>query len=237
MTEDLPAAATPEREIPQSVMDTIITGYYTRGVAAADRARDSANRGYTIASAVAAALVAAGVFTHLDQKSLSVQVTGLIALGTWLLAALLFIYAVSLPVRDKSKEKGWTTDVAFAEGVADQVDNEVKELRRRLIFAVATTVVATALTVTALALATTLPAPNGMERERIVLTAKGDADLAKLCARPVGDAWAAVKPSTLKDAIVSMVLPAKECNAQATTVYLPKTDIVATKRIKYYPRF
>lgn len=226
------------RELPREVANAIIEGYYSRGVAAADRARDRADKGYTIASALAAALVAAGVFAHLDEKPEVVQITGLVALGCWLLAALLFIYAVSLPVRDDEDDaEGWDSELAFANGVATQVSDEVSALRRRLLLAVGATIAATAVTVSALALATTLPAPSKAERERVALTPRGDRYANKLCSRPVGDVWAWLDPSKLTDAIVSLVLPAGECNAGKTTLRMQKADIAATEKVPFFPKF
>ena len=227
-----------KRSLPTEVATAIITSYYSRGVAAADRARDRADKGYTIASAIAASLVAAGVFTHLDKRQGWVQATGLTALGLWLLAALLFIYAVSLPVSQKDDDDPpWTDEVEFADGVAEQVDAEVKTLRQRLLAAVAVTVCATAVTLVALSLGTALAAPSTTERERIVLTPKGDADLAKLCKNSVADVWGILDPGTLKDPVVSLALPAKECNAGKTTVHLPKADIAATEKVSVFPKF
>jgi hypothetical protein len=69
--------------IPTVVRDAVVNAYYPRALAVPDAARSRAQAAYTIASAIAAALVAAGVFGNLDQRPELVQGLGVAALVGW----------------------------------------------------------------------------------------------------------------------------------------------------------
>jgi hypothetical protein len=219
------------------VLKTIIDSYYSRGVEAADRARERAERGYTIASAIAAALVAAGVFAHLSERPTAVQVLGLTALGAWLVAAVLFIFAVAVPVSSPSEtDPGWDTEAQFVEGVRKEVAGEVNTLRLRQMFAVVATVVAMLLTVAAFAWATADPGGASPEKARVVVTAKADAALTKLCPG-VQDLYGTLDPDDLDESVISVEAPPGECGPEATSVQTQTANIVAVEKVKRFPRF
>jgi hypothetical protein len=220
--------ATPDPDA--AVVKAVIDAYYPRGVAAADRARDRAERGYTIASAIAAALVAAGAFAKLGDKPPGVQALGLGALGMWLLTALLYIWVVAVPTR-AGTDPDSTTAGEFVKNVAASVSAELAILRRRQSFAVVATIVAAVLTVLALTLATTESGNRPPEAARLQLTPKADAGLRALCGPQVGELYGTVDPDKLGDEVVAVKLPPGECGIASTTVELPKGSILAEQKI------
>ena len=84
--------------IPRAVIEAIVNAYYPRALSSPDTARARAQAGYTIASALAAAVIAVGVFSDIGQRSIFVQVLGLLAVATWIAAALFYQKAVAAPV-------------------------------------------------------------------------------------------------------------------------------------------
>jgi hypothetical protein len=225
----------PAIPVDPAVLKPFIDAYYTRGLAATDRARDRAEKGYTIASAIAAALVAAGVFTDLPNSDTSVKVLGLTGLFLWLVAAMLFIWVVSVPVR-APKEQDWTTADDFVGGVIADIRYELSALRKRLFGALIATLLATIVTIAAFAVATALPTGSDPEKARIALTAKEDTALADLCTAPVGAILGTVDPDNLDEEFVEIKVPAGACNATETTIRVPKSAILGEQKLTRFPR-
>jgi len=85
--------------IPPGVRDAVVAAYYPRALASPDSARSRAQAGYTIASAIATALVAAGVLGNIESQTGVVQSFGLSALIMWMVTAWFYMSSVSVPVR------------------------------------------------------------------------------------------------------------------------------------------
>jgi hypothetical protein len=250
-SEPQAGAAKPQPEVPTDskqsgkpkvdpdpeVLKTVIDSYYSRGVDAADSARQRAQQGYAVASALAAAVVAAGVFTNLSKQPLIVKVCGLAALLLWFIAALLFMWAVSVPSeRPSEKDKGWTSAGAFIVGVAGQVNKELAELNRRLVRAVWATVLAAVVTIAAFSIGTLHSPSTTLEQARLQLTARADRALRTACPH-VASLYGQVDPTTLSDAVVTVKAPPNECGLDETTLRIPKGDIVAEEDVIRFPIF
>ena len=235
------AANVPTVRPDQEVVKTVIDSYYSRGVAAADRARDGSEKGYTIAGAIAAALVATGLLTNLDKRPELVQVLVLSAVGIWLVAVMLFIWAVAVPVTSAETRDpdaaGWSSEADFVQGVGKEVKDELNQLRKRQKAAIFTTVLAVGLTVAALIAGTADPGGASPEKARIALTRQGDVALRRICGSSVADIYATVNPDDLANEVVPLNLPAGECGATVTTIHEPRSAIVAEEKIIRFPRF
>jgi hypothetical protein len=219
------------------VVKTVTDAYYTRSVAAADAERSRAQQGYTIGSAISAALVAAGVFAHLDTRPVAVQVLGLLALILWLGAALLYIWTVSVPINVKPPKDGWPDAGAFVTGVKEMVDTEVTDLRTRQHLAVLATCIAVVLTVATLAFATAEPGGAQPEKARVTLTPTASAALTGRCPTTGNEIDGVVDPDHLGNDVVDIAIPAGECGRDATTLDLPKSEIVVVQKIVRFPSF
>lgn len=147
---------------PTGVRDAVVTAYYPRALGAPDTARSRAQAGYTVASAVAAALIAAGVLSGIDKRPVLVQGLGLTALVLWMITALLFMWAVSAPVRvvegdQPTADAFVTTALSNAKLERDEVD---KRQRAARIASVAAVLLTLAAFVTALLLPSDLASPS-----------------------------------------------------------------------------
>ena len=175
--------------------------------------------------------MAAGVFTNLEARPTAVQVLGLVALGAWLLVALLFIRAVAFPV-DTRPDPGWTDAAKFVKGVGEVIRTSiVVRFVSVCRAAIVATITASLLTVGALALATIEPGGSAPEKARIALTAPADRALKKMCGTAIGEIEGTVNPDNLTHDVVPITLPAGECGGADTVVRLPKADIVAEQKI------
>ena len=123
-------------------------GYYPSVLASADAACGRAKDAYTIASAVAAAIVAAGVFGDFANQTRGTKVFAVAALVGWLAAAAFFIYAVGLSTKPKSvgEKPGASSFVRAAINIASTerrtVSKRVSRAQRMTVFAILITVAA-----------------------------------------------------------------------------------------------
>jgi hypothetical protein len=216
------------------VVKTVTESYYTRGITAADRMRDGANRGYTIASAVAAALVAAGAFAGLGDDPLEVQVAGVASLVAWLFAAALFVWVVSYPART-GVDPGWRTAAEFVNGVVTGVEAELVELRKRLKLALGFSAIAAVLTAAALGAAVFDTGGEPTEQARLTLTAAAAKALKPTCPQAASGLYGTVDPDELDDDVVDVEVPKGQCGAGETTVRLPGDQILAQTEVKGFP--
>ncbi len=207
------------------VNNAVIDAYYPEYVHRASAARARAQGAYTIAGAVAAAIVAAGVAGDIAAASWPVQALGVMALAAWLITAWLFIQAVAVPVERPS---GQTSDPAtFVKNVLEWVNCEQKTIENWLRRAFWSTLVALALTFTSVVIALAVPRPSSEVHGRLSLTSAGRSAIAALCGRSPDTVAGSVDPATLGNAFTVLRLDAGMCGRQAYKVWLPRGSIAA----------
>jgi hypothetical protein len=228
VTPDVPTP--PADNTSNDALKTVVENYYKRGVEAADRERDRAERGYTIASAIAAALVAAGVFGHLDEKSDLVKALGLAALFAWVCAAMLFVWAVSAPTAELAKPAGggWTTAGEFMAAVSSQAERDRNEIRRRARTATLTTLVAIAITFAAFSFGVTEKAGPGPQHAMIGLSLEGRRALVTVCTTGLPtQITGMVDVGSLEENVVAIKLDPNVCSEEAVDVEVPRRYVLA----------
>jgi len=184
VSTDQPSGET-EAEIGQinsEVVKAIVGAYYTSAVASSDSARKRAEFSYTVSAAIAAALVTAGAFGSLDERSWVVQVLAFLALFAWLCAAGLFVHAVASPVEqpklDDPVVKGARNFVIAVRNAITKERETVNTRQRRARWCAA---FAALITVAALAGALVFESPEQERDGRIVLTAAGVQHVQQAC--------------------------------------------------------
>jgi hypothetical protein len=225
-----------KKEARPDVVKAVVERYYTRGLDAVDRSRQRAERGYTIASAIAAALVAAGLLTHLEERPTVVQVLALTGLSLWLVAALLFMVAVAIKVK-VNEPSGYDSWGAFINGIAQQLRDEIRIINGRLLRAVVVTGVATAITIAALCYGVSESGASASVPARVELNAQGNEAVSTVCGHRVGLIYATVSPDSLGDPVVALKLPAGECGPRATVARVRKDEVAATYDVNEFPTF
>lgn len=216
------------------VADPMVTevakAYYPHALAAADAARDRAQAGYTIAAAIATALVAAGVFTDFRDFPGWVQALGVLALLLWMTAAYLFMRAVSerelAPGESPTELETQPSDLAFVKSVLGTVKRERAAVERDLrgaTLAVLLAMVATLGTVIGI-LGDEDPDPK--KAGTVFLTPAGSATASTICKTEGVTALAGhFDPSKLKDEFVSITIDAGACRDEKADVRLRKKEI------------
>jgi hypothetical protein len=133
-----------EEAVASDVREAVVAAYYPAAVAAADAARDRAQRAYGISSAIAASLVAFGAFSDFESRPLLVQIFGIVAITAWLAAALLFMFTIgSAPSATTTTYK---TPDAFVHAALERARTERDLVNRRQSYARKATVAAVVLT-------------------------------------------------------------------------------------------
>ena len=224
MTEETPP---PADRTSADALKTVVEAYYQRGVEAADRERDRAERGYTIASAVAGALVAAGVFGDFEDKPNVVKALGLSALFVWVVVALLYVWAVAVPTSDlpRPASGGWNTPGEFMAAVSMQVKKDRDDIRSRARAAVLTTIGAVLLTFAALITGVT-QRTNTTQAATVSLDPKALQALAPICKPTNSTLSGNIDPHALEKDFVTITVAAGSCQGQgAEALDLPRSAI------------
>jgi MFS family permease len=212
--------------IPADVRKAVVDAYYPRALGVADVARSRAQAGYGIASAIAAALVAAGVFGHLSEEPGWIRILGLAALVAWLVAAGLYLVAVSRPFEPATADQQSAEE--FVEAALGAAATERDRIDRWQKSASLLSGLAAALTVAALgsALAQMTSPPKSA---RIALTSKGLAAARLVCGKHdlPQVVEGSVRPADLQDEIVALELPAGACRSGQVSLELPRSAVRA----------
>lgn len=212
--------------IAPAVATAVTQAYYPESLKEADNARSRAQNGYTIAGAVAAAIVAAGVFGDLSEERTSVQALGVLALITWLAAAIAFMWAVAASADPPSS--GTTADAdSFVRAVLKRARDEQAAIEKRISAALVITVVAIVITALTLVLLLTTSAASGVKHGDVVLTEPGAKTLAEICGSPSRAIRAAVDPSGLTGGFVPLVVDNCGGSGKQRTVRVVKGSIAA----------
>jgi MFS family permease len=228
MTVDVPQPSSDRP--PTTVLDTVVTAYYPRAIAAADSARNRAQAGYAIASGIASGLVLAGVFTSIDERAWQAKVAGALALFLWIATALLFLYAVSTPVVKAVTEDDLDPDVQAKPGwvgsVLTRAQSERNEVDKRTRRAIWTTIAAVAVTIPAVGV--TGFTDLSLDKDEVVLslTEKGMAMVAELCSVTPDRIEGQLESRTLKRDFVVMTLAAGKCRDTEVFLRIPKQDVL-----------
>jgi hypothetical protein len=211
--------------IPTDVRNAIVGAYYPRALAVPDAARSRAQAAYAIASAIAAALVAAGVFGNLDKRPANVQALALTALVLWLIAAGLYLVAVSSPFESASATQ--TGVDAFVREVLSAAKTERDRINTWQAMASAVSGVAAVVTVAALVTAIT-NTPSDSQAATVVLTSKTSTAVTTACGRSATKVTGTVSPGDLQKDFVSITLDKGLCSTKKKVmVSVPRGQVRA----------
>ena len=220
-------------DVPQDVRGAVVSAWFPRAVAAPDSARNRAQAGYAISSAIASSVVAVGAFVDIADRSLAAQVLAGIALLSWVATALLYLHAVTTAVKTPIADPDQHADssrwllavLTRSQDERDLVDNR----QRRASLA---TVVAVAVTVPALIVA--LGSSVSLDKDRVTLhlSENGLAAVTALCKRQPEEVRGALESRTLRRDFVVIELDAGLCEPNVANVRIPRADVlgVASER-------
>jgi hypothetical protein len=208
---------TPHQLSPAAVK-AVIDAYYPSALATGDRLRARALNGFTVASAVAAALVAAGLVTGLGRLGGWLGAVGVLAVALWFAAAAGYLWAVTGKVT-VDKRPAAQSDAELADRRLDRADKEVDALAPRLQKAFVLTLAALMATAAALGLAAFAPADPRQEAT-VLLTADGARELRRVCGNQGSVVHARVDPDRLNRTLIPFRIVPKDCRGRWLNVVL-----------------
>jgi hypothetical protein len=206
------------------VRAVVIEAHYARVMAGADAARARAQAAYGIASAIAVALIAAGLFGGVDTRPPGVQALTVAALVAWLTAAALFLHTVSSPFEIGLEPKN--SEESLAEAVLAGVRDErarIDTWQRRAQLAAA---VAALLTVAAFVSALRTDDSQTQETATIALTSTGVARLEGTCGPLPATFLGKVAKADLDGKFVEMTLAPGVCGDTSVDVAVPRSAVL-----------
>ncbi|MFL5872845.1 MAG: hypothetical protein ACJ75T_05150 [Solirubrobacterales bacterium] len=209
----------------EGVRAVVIREHYARVMANADSARARAQAAYGIVSAIAIALMAAGLLGGVDTQPFGVQALTVAALVAWLAAAALFLHAVSSPFEVSPLPT--SNDEALTKAVLDGVRAErtkIDSWQRRGQMAAA---VAAFLTVAAFLSALYSDGTSERETALIALTSNGAASIQRTCGSVPSTLSGKVAKADLEDEIVEIELAPGVCGNTRVNVAVPRSAILA----------
>jgi hypothetical protein len=217
------SSAGPAAEIDPVVRSAIVGAYYPRALSLPDTARSRAQAAYGVASAIAAALIAFGAFGSLGERPFAVQALGFLALCGWLVAALLFMRAVSATVESVPAEHDAD---AFARAVVAATTRERQEIEKRLRLALGAAVVAAVVTVTAVGAIVRVPARVQSVAASVDLSKRGQETLAALCGTSHQIIRGRLPESSLKERFLTITMDPAACQGRRVKLHVPIEDVV-----------
>lgn len=219
-----------ELGIDEKTLDVIIQAYFPRFLAEPDNARTRAQTAYTIASATAAALVAAGALGDIQSYAWPVEVLGLLAVLGWVWAAYRFM-KVTREVTRRRKETVEavrdSTPGKWAKDVLARVRADIREIDARLADALWATKAALIFTVLAFAAVLLFPAQPTRDAT-VALTDEGNAAVGEACSESVTTLSGELQLGSLDDDYVVIEVPAGACQAdESVEVRIPPAQVEA----------
>ena len=107
-----------------------MNAYYQDVLTRPAQARSRAQAAYTVAAAIATALITAGIFSDFKEADRPVKILGVVAVTLWACTALAFMFAVGQPVKRayaKPNRPNLVDEIlADAKSEADEVDGGIK---------------------------------------------------------------------------------------------------------------
>ena len=142
------------------LLNAIANAYYARAFGAPDARRQQGQSAYTIATAVAAGLLAGGALAGLQDQSLAFRAIGLIAVLFWIAATALFVRSVASKYDDPRKGESARDRTEWVKHVVGRSLEERDQVDRRQAVALGAVIAALAMTLAVLAWAIILPHSN-----------------------------------------------------------------------------
>ncbi len=216
-----------DEEVDSAIYQTVAEAYYQKAIEAPDAARTNSQNAYTIAAAVAAAVITAGAFADLAAEPLGVKILGIAALLAWLLTAALFMYAVAAPyLRVKSEPEKVFAELAFVEAALTNAKNERDTVNQRQRYARLAATLASILTVLTVGLAIFLPAESTSKAITVNLSPADRERLSTLCEQEIpAVVEGTADSSSLDDGTISFDPEKEACRATGSTTLQEKKTV------------
>jgi hypothetical protein len=206
----------------------IIEAVYPALLSEPTSVRTRAQTAYTIASAIAAALITAGILGDIDEFGALVQVFGVLAVSAWMVTAALHIDISRRVFKvPRADDGGLITVDDFVSQVLTLATDEADALEEKLHRAAIATYIALALTALALLFALLEPPdPAPKPESQLTLSGAGSAAIATQCPEAGNTLTGKLMPGSLSDDFAVLVVK-NTCGKGDVTIRIPPRYIVA----------
>ena len=189
--------------------------------------RSNAQAGYTVAAAVAAAVVGAGILTSVGSAPWWLQVSASVTLGLWLCAAWGFMRAVAIQPNFKGPAHE-RSPAELAEGAIQRTWQERSIIARKSWLAQRLGRLAGVATFVTIVIAMLSADVGNSVDSTVVLTPRGAEHFAELCGGRSAVVAGSLDPGDLSDDFVAMATT--ECgDGDSATIRLKREEIAAVK--------
>ncbi|MFD3378270.1 MULTISPECIES: hypothetical protein [unclassified Streptomyces] len=226
-----------ERQEYEQVLDTVVTSvsesYYSQLVQAVSVARGRAQAAQSTVTLFAGGLMAALSVTALANRPVLTQWMGIASVALWLLAAVLYLYAVASPVpEDPDRERKVASRQALIDRVIRKVRDEAEEIDRRQTRANRTAFVAVALSVLTFATAVLTDPVRETAEGTVVIDPSYASTLKALCSKEsaaTGQVDGKIVKDSLSTSFVEIEPAPGVCEVRGATLQLPRGKVRAVR--------
>ncbi|MCZ7417943.1 hypothetical protein O7605_08960 [Verrucosispora sp. WMMA2121] len=211
-----------------SVQEAVVHAYYPDRVRTASGARTRAQAGQSVVTVFAGALVATFTLTSLANAPQLTRAGGCVAVGLWLLAAVLYVRAIATSVPVGPEAAPAARDArSLIEEVLKRADREALQIDRRQSMANIVSVLALVATVFTFTTALLMEQPDKSRRGVLILGAEGQGLLATLCNAPLERLEGDIDVTTLGGQYVAITVPRCGTDGQVT-LRIPRSAVAGT---------
>jgi hypothetical protein len=208
---------------PIQPQEEVARAYYASVLGAGDAARTRAQVSFTVASAIATALIAGGAFAKIGERPVALQIVALIALALWMVTAYCLFRAVGQPVAPDGRSG--MTQSQFFDAVMDNAarDRDAVQSRQQLAHRTA----AAAFLATFIALLGFLVDSRDSsfhgDPATISLSSDGHRRAAAVCPGLKNPLAASIDTDSLEKRSVELRI--RDCGGRAASLVLPARDV------------
>ncbi|MFI6788879.1 hypothetical protein ACIBG4_16280 [Nonomuraea sp. NPDC050383] len=208
------------------VVDAVGGAYYSERVRSGSSARTRAQTAQSTITLFAGGLVAALTFTALASHPLVTRAVGVAAVGLWLCAAMMYVWAISLPVHQLVKIREATDVDDFVAKVLQKADIETEEIDERQKWATRMAAGALGLSALTFGLAVLVGPAEKTVPGVVIVEQKDLMSMAGACRFPPHNAIeGTIKEATLTTAFVEIAVKRDTCAPGVTILRIPRASI------------
>ncbi len=215
--------------VPEEVYKEVMTNYYKGVFGLADTARGRSQAAWAIASAIAGALVAAGVVKNLSAAAIAVQALGGAAVFAWLATGATFMWALVTPLPHTPPETRANTEdevrLAFIRNALLFYRSDLDHVQRRQRLAVLVTCLAILITVAAGSAGLAIGKPIDTVPATVSLNDDGKQTAEALCGHPVEELSGRLRSDSLKKDNLVIEVELGVCNTSQAVIVIPRKQV------------
>ncbi|BAJ28064.1 MULTISPECIES: hypothetical protein [Kitasatospora] len=215
----------------ERVIDAVVgpagEAYYSDRVRSGSAARVRAQAAQSTITLFAGGLVATLTFTALADRPVITQVSGIVAVSLWMVAAVMYLRAVALPVPALAWGGGVTSRLNLIEMVLEKADQEAAHVDRRQRGANAIAVLALIASAITVALGVLVGPAENSANGTVAVSQSYNNVLQELCGLSGNKVSGRIDISSLNSQFIKVEVSIGHCADGSTTLRIPKSEVTA----------